>query len=584
MRNLIVVIMCIMIFAPAPASAWQITGYDSLIDVQADGSVIVTEKITADFTGDPHHGIFREIPLSGSDRYGNKYRIRETMLGVTDENGTPQTYQVSGALGRVKIKIGDANVYLNGPKTYFIKYRLWRAVHFFSDHDEIYWNVVGPEWPVPVLHATCVVTIPKGAKPGQIRTVSYTGALGSTTSDGSSDTPNERAARFWMGRALNPGEYMTIVVGWPKGLVRQPSFTQEAQWFVLDNGYFFLPLFFALGLYLLWLKAGRDPDTGRSEVVTYDPPEKMSPAEIGTLIDEKVDMRDISASIIDLAVRGYIKIESEKTKGFLSTKTEHTLRLMSPYAEVRKDPKLSGYDLALIQALFNGMDFCLVSSLANRFYSYLPGLRDELNDSMLKRGYFNRRPDEVRKSYRYAGLVIMIAGIVAAVFVNDLMSVAHIPIGWSVAVAVCGAMLALTAKAMPRKTTKGKDALLAVKGFEEYISRAERAEIEYQERQGYFEKFLPYAMALGIADNWARAFDGLQTQPPDWYSGYGDTFHPTIFVHDLNTATSDWNSAMVSQPRSSGGSGGDSGFFSGGSGFSGGCSGGGGGGGGGGAW
>jgi len=149
-------------------------------------------------------------------------------------------------------------------------------------------------------------------------------------------------------------------------------------------------------------------------------------------------------------------------------------------------------------------------------------------------------------------------------------------LGWFLSVSVCGLIIAAAARTMPKKTRKGRDALIAARGFEEYLSRAERREIELQERQNYFEKFLPYALAFGIADKWARAFEGIQTKPPNWYSGDGGVFRPTLFAHDLNLASRSMSSAMVSQPRSSGGSGG--------SGFSGGFSGGGRGGGGGGAW
>ncbi|MCE5322315.1 DUF2207 domain-containing protein [bacterium] len=585
------ILIAVALLCTTPAMAWQITSYDTRMDIQKDSSIIVTETITADFTNDPHHGIYRDIPLTGEDRYRNKYRIRETTLGVTDNSGTPQTYKQTAKGGRINIRIGNAGVLVSGPKTYVIKYRLWRAVHFFSDYDEIYWNVVGPEWQVPINNATCIVTIPDGAKPGSIQTASYTGALGSTSSDGFSDTPDSRTARFWMRRAVNPGEYMTIVVGWPKGLVTQPSFSQEAKWFVADNGYFFLPVFFLCGLWLFWLKEGRDPDTGKSEMIAYDPPDGMSPAEIGTLIDERVDMRDISASIIDLAVRGIIRIESEKTKGFLSTKIEHTLRLTSSYSETRKNSELSSFDNLLIQALFNGLGFCIVSQLSGRFYSYLPMLRSKLYDSMVKRGYFNRRPDEVRIGYQMAGWMLAAVGFAGGIMLvisSQIPAAIDIPAGWAFATGLCGIMLAIGSRFMPRKTKKGKNALLAVKGFEEYISRAERADIEYQERQSYFEKFLPYAMAFGVVDKWARAFDGLQTEPPKWYHGYDGSFQPTIFAYDLDIATSDWNSIMSTRPRtcSSGdyANSGSSDFFSGDSGFSGGCSGGGGGGGGGGAW
>ncbi|MCL5104637.1 MAG: DUF2207 domain-containing protein [Armatimonadetes bacterium] len=547
--------------------------------------MVVTETIVADFSADPHHGIWRKIPLSGNDKYGNHYRLREEVIGVTDEKGNPLQAKITASDGRIHFKVGDPNNYVNDRRTYVMKYKLLRAIHLFSEQDELYWNPVGPEWAVPVNNASCIVELPADVPPGKLNTTSYTGVYGSTTTDAQSDTPDNRTARFWMTRPLSPGEAMTIVVGWPKGIVNRPTFMQEAMWFISDNGYFFLPPIFLLGLVLLWFKLGMDPDTGRSEMVAFDPPDNMRPAEMGTLTDERADMRDITATIIDLAVRGYINIKAGTEKGFLFSKTDYTLTLNRPYAETKADEQLSDFERTLITALFGGMDFCVMSMLKNKFYTHVPVLQKQLYNAIVKRGYFTHRPDEVRKSYQGAGIAILAVGVIGGIMLMaaDIPTAFAIPAGWGFALGVCGLMLAIASRSMPRKTAKGKNALLGVRGFEEYLSRAEKEEIQHQERNDYFEKFLPYAIALGIADKWARAFEGIQTQPPNWYTDYdGGPFRPTIFAHDLSYATSSWGSDMVSQPRSSGSGG--SGFFSGGSGFSGGSSGGGGGGGGGGSW
>ena len=557
----------------APAFGWRIPSYYVRMEIQPDSSLIVTETIRADFTGDPHHGIFRDMPIVEKDRFGNNFSFREEILSVTDEAGRRLQARLRRRSGRIRIYIGDPNVLVSDLRTYVIRYRLLRAIHFFDEHDELYWNAVGREWEVPIESAACVVTLPSNVPIGQLRTASYTGVYGSTTSDAQSDTPDNHTARFWMTRSLEPGEGMTIVVGWPKGIVSRPPFKQEARWFVTDNGYFFLPPVFLAALCLLWVRIGRDPETGRSEMVSYDPPDRLRPAELGTLIDERVDVRDIAASIVDLAVRGYIHIKADVQKGFLSTKRDYLLELQRPYTEVMDDLDLADYEKELIRALFSAGESRWVSTLSNHFYVYLPRLRDELYESMVKRGYFTHRPDSVRTSYQIAGGMLTALGVVTlAILLGGVL--VGMPVGWGAALAVCGVFLIAAARAMPRKTKKGKNALLGARGFEEYLSRAERQEIEFQERHNYFERFLPYAIAFGIADKWAKAFEGIQTAPPQWYSGYEGGFQPTIFAHDLSVASSNWGVAMSSTPRS-GGSG---------SGFSGGSSGGGGGGGGGGGW
>lgn len=575
MKRLIAIAGLALLAIGAPAFAWNISSYDTRIEIQSDASMIVTETITADFTNDPHHGIWRKIPLVPKDRFGNNHRLRDEVLAVTDASGASLPVKITYEGGFINYKIGDPNVLVDGPRTYIIRYKIMRAVRFFDDWDELYWNPVGTEWQAGIDRATCEVILPKDVPPAGLRTASYTGFYGSTTSDAASEIVDKRTIRFRATRPLNAGEGLTVVVGWPKGVVTPPSIWQNLLWFATDNGYVFLPVIFLVGLCVVWGRVGRDPDTGKSEMVAYDPPDGMSPAEIGTLIDEKADMRDITATIVDLAVRGYITIEAEQAGGIFRH-TDYTLHRTPKGAS---QEEMSPYERQLVKSLFKGMDFCTIDSLKNSFYAHLPALRDDLYDSVIKRKYFTHRPDQVRSGYLAAGGAILALAFFGGIFGANLLPTA---LGWSVAVGLCGIMLMIASRTMPRKTSAGKNALLAVKGFEEYLSRAEKAEIEYQERQNYFEKFLPYAIALGIADKWANAFEGLQTQPPSWYSGYDGAFRPVIFTRDLNGAMSGWSSAMTSTPRSSGSGG--SGSSWGGSGFSGGFSGGGGGGGGGGGW
>ena len=143
-------------------------------------------------------------------------------------------------------------------------------------------------------------------------------------------------------------------------------------------------------------------------------------------------------------------------------------------------------------------------------------------------------------------------------------------------------VVAVTSRVMPRKTRLGRIAWERIKGLEEYIRRAEIDDIQAQDRRGVFERLLPYAIILNLADRWGKAFEGLYKEPPDWYRTQGDgTFSTGYFVSSLNGSVNSMNTMLPSQPRSAGS--GSSGWLSGG--FSGGGSSGGGfGGGGGGSW
>lgn len=323
----------------------------------------------------------------------------------------------------------------------------------------------------------------------------------------------------------------------------------------------------------LWHTRGRDPKVREAVTVMYEPPKHgdrpLIPAEVGALIDEKVDSRDITSSIVGLAVKGYIKIEEKKEEGLITDSTDYHLAKMK-----EPDKELNQFESMLLNYIFPGsMSGRMVSELKNRFYTNLPMLQNTLYDELVKKNYFLRRPDKIRSIYIGAGLIVAVLGFfLSMVFASSSL--------WKGAVA--GILFALPvfvfAKAMPAKTRKGAFAYMRILGFQEFMDRAEKDELERIGDKDLFSKFLPYAIALDVVDNWARAFEGIYQDMPSWYVSPGSfrTFSPSLFSRSISSATSSMSSALYSAPRSSGGGGG---FSSGG-----GSSGGGFGGGGGGSW
>jgi hypothetical protein len=569
-------VLALTLLAALPACAYRITGITVLMDIQPDSSVMVTETIAADFTGAPLHGIYRQIPLSVQDKYGLSKGIHIDLLSVTDQDGQPIQYKSRIGGGQFNIKIGNPSQLVFDARVYVVKYKVFRAVQFYDEHDELYWNALGPSWDVPIEQASCYVRLPGAVKKENIMMRSFTGSTGSTGSDAGQCIQDERTVAFWTTSPAYPGQNFTIVLGWPKGMVSPPSRIASIFWFMSDNAFVFPPIVMLLGMFGLWYWKGRDPDTGKSEVVTYDPPDNLSPIEIGTLIDERVDMRDISATIIDLAVRGYIGINATSAPGFITTSTDYTFGLKKPYGEVISDPNISLFERSLISFMFSGSQSVSMSSLKGTFYKNLKSLKATVYSMLVSKGYFDRSPDSVRQMYQVPAVALGIIGFIMLRFGMGRHGL-PVPMTWTISLIACAIILGVGSFFMPRKTAKGKNALLGIKGFEEYLARAEKPIIQHQERQGYFEKFLPYAMAFGIASKWSRAFDGLQDTPPQWFNGgYYHNYRPSMFGSDMDAASRSWGSTLAYTPRSSGGSGG-SGFGSGG--FSGGGFGGGGGGG-----
>ena len=537
------------------------------MSVAADGSVAVDETIVPRFTGS-WNGIFRTIPVEYRTPQGLNYTLRLTIESVTDEQGRTLKYESSRERHYRKLKIWVPGA-SDTTRTVKLRYRVANGLRFFDEHDELYWNVTGDEWEVPIESASADVRLPAGVS--GVRATAFRGAYGSTEQTDVSIT--EGGVHVRTSRGLGMREGLTIVVGWNPGVVHRPTTIEKTTNLISSNLPLAIPPLVLFGMYRLWRARGRDPEL--APIATqYEPPAQMTPAELGTLIDGKPDMRDITATIVDLAVRGYLHIaetNDERLFGLLSDK-EYRFRLT-------KDRKewvpLKQHERDLLQALFGGAaDSVTLSDLKNKFYKDLPGLREGLYRRLVSDRFYTGRPDHVRVLYIVGGLVA--GGAIGLVSVAILASMGMQPAAGIAAGILSALIIAVFGWFMPSRTTRGTRELEKVLGFREFLSRVEADRLDrVVKTPAMFEKFLPYAMALGVEDNWARTFEGIYTQSPAWYSGPGGAtmFHPTSFTRNLGVMSTAAASTMASAPRSSGGSG-----------FSGGSSGGGFGGGGGGGF
>ena len=458
---------------------------------------------------------------------------------------------------------------MEGRQTYIITYRVENVLLYFDDHDEFYWNVTGNGWPAPIREAAANVLIMGRKKGGPFRAACFTGPLGSREAVCGQE-PLERGASFFSKRNLNVGEGLTIVLGWDKGVVTPPSAWRKFSWVLnfRENWVFLFPIFMALFMVRHWAVRGRDPQVRESLVVQYQPPKSneqpLNPGEIGALVDEKVDSRDLTASLIGLAVKGFIQVEEIKKEGWIFDTTDYDLsRLKMP------DSSLSPFERELVERLFGSGPKILVSDLKNKFYTHLDPLRDQLFNDLMAKKFFLESPETVRLRYRYVGLAVIGLGLAGMVVSGSYWKI-------NLAVSLIGLPLLLFSRLMPAKTLLGARTRLEALGFQEFLGRAEKDRLERMADPHLFSRYLPYALALGVVDNWARAFEGIYQEPPDWYSSPGGfhTFNTSSFSHSINQAASTMTAALISAPRGSGSGGG----------FSGGSSGGGFGGGGGGSW
>ena len=568
---------------------WVIDSFDAQIGVQPNGDLLIVETILVDFGTQHKHGIFRDIPvLFDYDQQRNRVYDLDVQ-SVTSADGKGHQYEVSSRGAYREIKIGDPNVTVSGRQSYRITYRVQHALNGFSDHDELYWNVNGDAWPVLTSRATATVTLPGGAVQ---RVTCYQGTKGST--EPCRFGVSDRTATFQATRTLPPGEQLTVVVALPKGLVPNPephlerkpreSLVEYFEVTPLTVGGALLALATMLGwIGRSWWVSGRDrrytsvyylTDNPNEEtrplgasdpiVVEFEPPDKLRPAQLGLVLDERADTLDVTATIVDLAVRGYLHI-AEMPKHFLFGKRDWQLSRTG-----KPEGDLLAYEQTVLKGLFADGSPVKLSALKNEFYTHLNAAETDLYRDAVTRGWFARRPDKVRSFWKGLGVALMVAGGVAADILGKSYGAGLI----GIPIVLGGLLMLPVAAAMPSRTARGREVLRRTLGFRQYVATAEKDRQRFNEQQNLFAEYLPYAIVFRCVDKWARAFKDIDTLPAvsTWYTG-AHAFNAGSFSRNLEGFSSTLASTIASTPGGSGSSG-----------FSGGGAGGGGGGGGGGSW
>jgi hypothetical protein len=580
-----VVVLALALFAATAFAILRIDRFDASIAIDEDGVLHVTEQLAVVFQS-PHHGIEREIPISyRNPATGSRTTINLDLVAIEMDGGSvPYSRRRSGS--SVVFRIGDPDRTITGRYTYTIAYTVDRAVLFHDDYLQVYWNVTGNEWRIPIDQATAIFRLPNGLDISQVASTSYVGYYGKA-SRGLPGSPTEDGGLLFAASRLSSGEGLTIDVAIPRDLLplSSPTFVEHVLWFLDANKWAALPIVVLVGMTLLWARVGRDPRKG-TIAPQFEPSRGMHPGEAGVLIDDRADLRDISAMAIGLAVNGHLTIEecgedeadglADRAKRFFNRSTPSDYRFVRRAAPAEA---LSDVERVLLDAIFDEEhpEERTLTSLEHQFYKALPNIKSKLYGGLIKKGYYPHNPERTRRSYASLGLIGAAGGIAIGIINGSLYL--------AIALGLCGLIVLAFSPIMPRKTRKGVRALEELLGLSEYIRRAEVDRIEYhdapEKSPRLFEKLLPYAIALNLTSIWTRQFEGLLNEPPSWYVGRGSAFHSHMFMLSMLHLSSGMERTFVSAPRSA--SGGRS-AWSGGSSFGGGFSGGGFGGGGGGGW
>jgi predicted membrane protein DUF2207 len=503
--------------------------------VHSDASLDVLEQLTFRFTGS-WKGIVRDLSIHHNTAEGRAVKLKVSGVSVKDMSGQPlrveQECKDNGWTCGLLIWIPNAS---NAERTIIIRYRVANAIRFFyastkaGDFDELYWNVTGNKWDMSIDSVHAHVVLPDGVN--ATRAAAYTNELGSTVADAKIEKEGSEVD-FTLTYRLLPNAGMTIGVGWPAGSIstRASERGQNLAGLVRRSPTLipFVVLFLA---FITWLKRGRDPEEGSVEV-QFEPVDGASPAELGTLIDNTADLRDITSTLVDLAVRGFIRIEETAQSQILGLgdHAEYIIHIVKKHAEWIG---LKPHEIRCLGALSSASPFdpftVLVSQLRNTFPKALPRIRDGIFDSLVSRGYYGERPDEVRTRWiAIAGIIVSI-GYVLATVGEYMRWVTFAPDTFMTAGVASAVIVLAFGLIMPTRTVAGARARGSALGFKEFLGRVEGERYkEMTTSPEMFERFLPYAMAFGVEKKWAgtfaHAFEVMYKNPPSWYTSTGGNY------------------------------------------------------------
>ena len=637
MRLLIVAlaVLACLVLPQAATAEERIVKFDSNIAVGRDGTLDVTETIHVRVENIAiNHGIYRDFPTryraTGGRRVRVGFELADTLL-----DGQPEPNKVETLTNGVRIRIGSADrTVAPGQHTYTIRYRASRMIGRFDGYDELYWNVTGNGWELPIDRVSATITLPLPARFGQ--RAAYTGAQGSTESAARVMAEQPGSIRFETTRPLYSGEGLTIAVAFPKDVVAPPSESDRLGWFLSDWG---PPLAGGLGLaavlgYLVyaWTKAGRDPRPG-TVVPLFSPPDDLTPSAMRYIVKQKFDNRGFAAALVDAAVKGHVRLV-EEDGGWFGGNERRIDRMEAPGSVPLAAPEqasldaLVGPDQSLVMEQKNHATFsAAIKALGSRYaeaydgklflrnYGWIgaavvifvaafwlaaatvvlaEGAGNELLVLLSAAGMaigaliFHAAPNDKstgRCLFNLLALVFGGAGIAIGLpLIPQALTTGH----WlPLAIPLIALPFVISSFFwMSAPTREGRGVLDRIAGFKQYLSITERERLDRmqapEDTLQLFERYLPYAIALGVENRWADRYTGLlaaaaaapgASQGFAWYSGSSSPWDDTGgFVNSIGTSLASTVSSASTAPGSSSGSGG------------GGSSGGGGGGGGGGGW
>ncbi len=512
MRKLFFVTCIFFVFSVSCyAEYFKINDYNVEIILNKDSSAYIEETVLVDYFR-PRHGIYRFIPIKARNM---KLRIKIVKVGISDNNDEyyKVPYKTFYKKNNLVIRIGSPNKRVYGEKYYKIFYKVLNAVN----NNIFYWNIIGIDWKVPIENVNFSISYPEVSSADLLTARVYYGSAYSKKelTDFSIDTTS---LDFSNNLSLPPHNGVTVGIEFPENVFREISFLKKSLWFLADNWGMLIPIVVFIIMFLLWYFIGKD-EHGEPIVVRYDPPKNITPAEAGALIDEKVDLKEVTATIFGLADKGYLKIKKVITEDLSSIfkKKRESIK----FEKLRDvQPELKPFEKKIMEGIFCfGGNESSIDLLQQKFYLTVQSFKDELYDYITnKDNYFMINPDNIRNLGNYVAKMVFVTSVLALSY--GFMK-HNINVSLVAGLFLSSIIIYFFSKIMPQKTFKGAKVYRELLGFREFIKTVDTDRLKRMalDNPDIFGKILPYAIALNVEKQWSKKFEEIDIKPPNWYDG-----------------------------------------------------------------
>lgn len=496
---------------------WQ--RYDVNLTVQPNSDILVEEIQEIAFTGGTFTFGFAAIPLDRVERI-TAVQLSELINGTERPYAPNSTREYGFTAGQNN---GNLEITWYFPPTrssvhtYILRYRVIGGLRIYAGGDQLWWKAIVPDHNFPIRAATVTVTLPQTFPKDQL-------VVGSSGAPVGEPTYTDRGQVVFKAQNIAADQELEVRVQFPHGVVQgqppawQASDDRQRQWGpvvgVLFGGLGLMILIGGpLAVYLLWYKRGRDLPVGPLPEYISEPPGDLPAGIVGTLVDENADLKDIIATITDLARRGVLRLEEQQLEGFLGIGSgrEYIFHLVAAGQAQRK------YEQTLLKALFSDQNERRMRDLRERFYAYIPTLQQQLYDEVVQAGFFPSNPNTTRTLWRSLGVVgVVLGGIVSFGLLAVLGSYSSLAVCPGVGLVITALALVFTGPHLPRKTLQGAEEAAKWLAFKRYLQTIEKHG-DLAAVKDKFEQFLPYAIAFGIERSLIHKFAGIDTPAPRWW-------------------------------------------------------------------